>query len=54
MPLEACDKLAFVLEIGQYLYSRSASGAGNLQLGTKILIAPYRKFKTAIKKMGAP
>lgn len=40
-PLEACDKLAFILEIGrQYLYSRSASGVGNLQLGKKNIDSP--------------
>ena len=53
-PRQKLVTLAFILEISQYLYSRSTSGAGNLQLGTKILIAPYKKFKTTIKKMGAP
>lgn len=42
-PRQKLATLAFVLEISQYFYSRSTSGAGiNLQLGTKILIAPYR------------
>ena len=43
-PRQKLATLAFVLEISQYFYSRSTSGAGiNLQLGTKILIAPYRQ-----------
>ena len=53
-PRQKLATLAFILEVSQYLYSRSVSGAGNLQLGTRISIAPYRKFKTAIKNVGAP
>ena len=37
------------------LYSRSTSGAGNLQLGTKILIVPHiGNFKLQLKKWGHP
>ena len=52
-PRQKLATLAFILEISQYLYSRSTSGAGNLQLGTKILIVPHiGNFKLQLKKWG--
>ena len=52
-PRQKLATLAFILEISQYLYSRSTSGAGNLQLGTKILIVPHiGNFKLQLKNGG--
>ena len=51
-PRQKLATLAFILEVSQYLYSRSVSGAGNLQLGTRISIAHIGNSKLQLKTWG--